>query len=76
MGEAGNGSLGLTFDSRLKLEFHGAKITYHSFRYAAGTWEEERRVVAKIEWLGRARKLPRAGPPARQCAAGSPASPR
>jgi hypothetical protein len=26
------------------------KITYHSFRYAAGTWEEERRVVAKIEW--------------------------
>ena len=27
MGEAGNGSLRLTFDSRLKLEFHGAKIT-------------------------------------------------
>jgi hypothetical protein len=27
MGEAGNGSLKLTFDSRLKLEFHGAKIT-------------------------------------------------
>ncbi len=26
------------------------KITYHGFRYAAGTWEEERRVVAKIEW--------------------------
>ena len=27
MGEAGNGPLRLTFDSRLKLEFHGAKIT-------------------------------------------------
>ena len=26
------------------------KITYHGFRYTAGTWEEERRVVAKIEW--------------------------
>jgi len=27
MGEAGNGALRLKFDSRLKLEFHGAKIT-------------------------------------------------
>ena len=27
MGEAGNGALRLAFDSRLKLEFHGAKIT-------------------------------------------------
>ena len=27
MGEAGNGSLRLTFDSRVKLEFHGARIT-------------------------------------------------
>ena len=26
MGEAGNGALRLAFDSRLKLEFHGAKI--------------------------------------------------
>ncbi|MDP6108414.1 MAG: hypothetical protein QGI33_08280, partial [Candidatus Brocadiia bacterium] len=28
MGEAGNGSLKLTFDSRLKLEFHGAPCPY------------------------------------------------
>ena len=27
MGEAGNGALRLAFDSRLKLEFHGAEIT-------------------------------------------------
>ena len=27
MGDAGNGALRLKFDSRLKLEFHGAKIT-------------------------------------------------
>jgi len=30
------------------------KVFYHSFRYRAGSWHEDRRVVAKVEWrLGR-----------------------
>jgi len=26
------------------------KVFYHSFRYRAGTWDTDRRVVAKVEW--------------------------
>jgi hypothetical protein len=29
---------------------HKPKVFYHSFRYQAGSWEVDRRVVAKIEW--------------------------
>src|SRR3954468_16737740 len=26
------------------------KVFYHSFRYRAGSWDQARRVVAKVEW--------------------------
>jgi len=29
---------------------HQPKVFYHSFQYQAGSWNEPRRVVAKIEW--------------------------
>jgi len=29
---------------------HKPKVFYHSFRYRAGSWQKERRVVAKVEW--------------------------
>ena len=45
------------FDSQIKLEFHGTSITsdaglvaYHDCMSQAGSWDRERRVVAKGEW--------------------------
>ena len=29
---------------------HKPKVFYHSFRYQAGSWDTDRRVVAKVEW--------------------------
>jgi hypothetical protein len=29
---------------------HKPKVFYHSFRYRAGSWDQARRVVAKVEW--------------------------
>ena len=29
---------------------HQPKVFYHSFRYQAGSWDQPRRVVAKVEW--------------------------
>ena len=36
------------------------KVFYHSFRYQAGSWDQSRRVVAKVEWH-RGELFPRVG---------------
>jgi hypothetical protein len=39
---------------------HKPKVFYHSFRYQAGSWDQPRRVVAKVEWH-RGELFPRVG---------------
>jgi len=39
---------------------HKPKVFYHSFRYQAGSWDQPRRVVAKVEWH-RDQLFPRVG---------------
>lgn len=39
---------------------HKPKIFYHSFRYQAGSWDQPRRVVAKVDWH-RGELFPRVG---------------
>jgi len=53
VGEAGKGALRMGFDGSLKIEFHGSKVTsdvwHEDFLYQAGSWDQPRRVVTKIE---------------------------